>query len=55
MTRSKQALAVQLGQSPFLNILSDRKVSETLRLMGRQPSTRITARGSQGTLRADRQ
>src|ERR1700719_804262 len=31
----KQALAVQLGQSPFLNILSDRKVGETLRLMGR--------------------
>jgi len=38
----KQALAVQLGQSPFINILSDRKVEETLRLMGRQPSTRIT-------------
>src|SRR5467141_4654319 len=33
----KQALAVQLGQSPFLNILSDRKVEETLRLMGRKP------------------
>ena len=31
----RQALAVQLGQSPFLNILSDRKVEETLRLMGR--------------------
>ena len=38
----KQALAVQLGQSPFLNILSDRKVSETMRLMGRQPNDRIT-------------
>lgn len=38
----KQALAVDLGQSPFLNILSDRKVGETLRLMGRQPSDRIT-------------
>ena len=38
----KQALAVQLGQSPFINILSDRKVEETLRLMGRQASTRIT-------------
>jgi eukaryotic-like serine/threonine-protein kinase len=38
----KQALAVQLGQSPFINILSDRKVSETLRLMGSQPSSRIT-------------
>jgi serine/threonine protein kinase/Flp pilus assembly protein TadD len=38
----KQALAVQLGQSPFLNILSDRKVVETLRLMGHQSSDRIT-------------
>jgi serine/threonine protein kinase/tetratricopeptide (TPR) repeat protein len=38
----KQALAVQLGQSPFINILSDRKVSETLRLMGSQPNSRIT-------------
>jgi tetratricopeptide (TPR) repeat protein len=38
----KQALAVQLGQSPFLNILSDRKVEETLRLMGRSSTDRIT-------------
>jgi eukaryotic-like serine/threonine-protein kinase len=38
----KQALAVQLGQSPFINILSDRKVGETLRLMGRQSSDHIT-------------
>jgi eukaryotic-like serine/threonine-protein kinase len=38
----KQALAVQLGQSPFLNILSDRRVGETLHLMGRQPTDRIT-------------
>ena len=38
----KQALAVQLGQSPFLNILSDRRVGETLRLMGRKPSDRVT-------------
>jgi eukaryotic-like serine/threonine-protein kinase len=38
----KQALTVQLGQSPFLNILSDRKLSETMRLMGRQPGDRIT-------------
>ena len=38
----KQALAVQLGQSPFLNILSDRKVSETLRLMDRPANDRIT-------------
>jgi tetratricopeptide (TPR) repeat protein/predicted Ser/Thr protein kinase len=39
----KQALAVELGQSPFLNVLSDRKVSDTLRMMGRPPNERITA------------
>jgi serine/threonine protein kinase len=33
----KQALAVDLEQSPFLNILSDRKVAATLRLMDRSP------------------
>ena len=38
----KQALAVQLGQSPFLNILSDRRVEETLRLMGRSSTEKIT-------------
>src|SRR5437588_6050693 len=38
----KQALAVQRGQSPLLNIRSDRKIGETLRLMGRRPSDRIT-------------
>jgi len=32
----KQALAVDLEQSPFLNVLSARRVAETLRLMGRQ-------------------
>jgi serine/threonine protein kinase/tetratricopeptide (TPR) repeat protein len=39
----KQALAVELGQSPFLNVLSDRKVSETLQMMGRPANQRITA------------
>ncbi len=38
----KQALAVELGQSPFLNILSDRKVAQTLKLMGRTSAPRIT-------------
>ncbi|MGO9086384.1 MAG: protein kinase domain-containing protein, partial [Candidatus Sulfotelmatobacter sp.] len=38
----KQALAVELEQSPFLNVLSDRKVSETLRMMGRPATERIT-------------
>ena len=39
----KQGLSVQLGQSPFLDLLSDRKVVETLKLMGRSPDERLTA------------
>ena len=38
----KQALSIQLSQSPFLNILSDRKVADTLRLMGRAPDERVS-------------
>ncbi|HVS88934.1 MAG TPA: protein kinase [Candidatus Acidoferrum sp.] len=38
----KQALAVQLGQSPFLNILPDEKLQETLRFMGQPPTTHVT-------------
>ena len=38
----KQALAVELGQSPFLNVLSDRKVGETLALMGRPANDHVT-------------
>jgi len=33
----KQALSVELGQSPFLNVASDFKVNDTLRRMGHQP------------------
>jgi serine/threonine protein kinase/tetratricopeptide (TPR) repeat protein len=39
----KQALAVDLEQSPFLNILSDRKISATLKLMGHAPTEHVTA------------
>jgi len=39
----KQALAVDLEQSPFLSVLSDRKVSDTLRMMGRPADERVTA------------
>src|ERR1700685_2476116 len=39
----KQALAVDLEQSPFLNILSDRKIGATLKLMGRAPTEHVTA------------
>ncbi|HKO60099.1 MAG TPA: protein kinase [Pyrinomonadaceae bacterium] len=38
----KQALAVQLGQSPFLNIFPDERVRETLRFMGRSEDERLT-------------
>jgi hypothetical protein len=38
----KQALAVQLGQSPFLNIFGDDRVREALRFMGRAPDERVT-------------
>ncbi len=38
----KQALTIELSQSPFLNIVSDRKIEETLRLMS-QPMQHITA------------
>jgi len=38
----KQALAVDLEQSPFLNLVSDRKISETLKLMRQEPGQRIT-------------
>ena len=39
----KQALAVDLGQSPFLNILSERKMTATLRLMGRSADQPVTS------------
>lgn len=38
----KMALAFSLGQSPFLDIVPDSRVSQTLRLMGRQPNERVT-------------
>jgi DNA-binding winged helix-turn-helix (wHTH) protein/tetratricopeptide (TPR) repeat protein len=38
----KQGLRVQLEQSPFLNVLSDEKVGEELKLMGRVKDERLT-------------
>ena len=38
----KQALAIQLEQSPFLTVASDRKVVETLKLMNRPANERLT-------------
>jgi len=38
----KQALRVQLEQSPFLNVLSDQKVNQQLKFMGKSKSTALT-------------
>jgi DNA-binding winged helix-turn-helix (wHTH) protein/tetratricopeptide (TPR) repeat protein len=38
----RQALAIQLEQSPFLKIMDDEQVQQTLRLMSLSPETRIT-------------
>ncbi len=39
----KQALAVQLEQSPYLNLVPESKIREALRFMGRPPDQRLTA------------
>jgi Flp pilus assembly protein TadD len=38
----KEALEVQLRQSPFLSVLPEQRVQGTLRLMGRKPDEKIT-------------
>ncbi|MGZ8847756.1 MAG: protein kinase domain-containing protein [Pyrinomonadaceae bacterium] len=38
----KQALAAQLGQSPFLDIFSEDRARDTLKFMGRSQDTRVT-------------
>ena len=38
----KKALAVDLGQSPYLNVFPDQKIRQTLQFMGRGPDDRIT-------------
>jgi tetratricopeptide (TPR) repeat protein len=50
----RQALAIQLEESPFLNLLSDRRVSETLKLMNRPANERLTeATAREACTRAD--
>ena len=39
----KQALAVQLEQSPYLNVLPQSRIQGALRLMGRPPDERVTS------------
>jgi serine/threonine protein kinase/tetratricopeptide (TPR) repeat protein len=38
----RQGLSVQLEQSPFLSIISDQKVRQTLKLMNQQPDAKLT-------------
>ena len=38
----RQGLAVQLEQSPFLSLVSERRIQQTLRLMGQSPEKTIT-------------
>jgi eukaryotic-like serine/threonine-protein kinase len=38
----KQAISVQLAQSPFLNILSNARIRSTLKLMAKPAATRLT-------------
>ena len=39
----KQALGVDLGQSPYFNVFADQKARQSLQLMGRPPDERITS------------
>jgi eukaryotic-like serine/threonine-protein kinase len=38
----KKALAVDLAQSPYLNVVPDQRVRQTLQFMGRSPDDRVT-------------
>ncbi len=38
----RQGLAVQLEQSPFLSLISDERIRQTLRMMGQPPDARLT-------------
>ncbi len=43
----RQGLSVELQQSPFLSLVSDRQVHQTLALMGRPKDTRLTAEAAE--------
>jgi eukaryotic-like serine/threonine-protein kinase len=38
----RQGLSVQLEQSPFLSIISDERIQQTLKLMGQKPDAKLT-------------
>lgn len=39
----RQGLSVQLEQSPFLSLISDERIHDTLRLMGKSPEVRLSS------------
>ena len=39
----RQGLSVQLEQSPFLSIISDQQIQQTLQMMGKKPDVRLTS------------
>ena len=51
----KQGLAIQLEQSPFLNLISQSKVNQTLKLMGRSAGDCFNSRSCTRRLPADGQ
>ena len=50
----RQGLSVELQQSPFLSLISDRQVQQTLALMGQPKEARLTVGTGAASLRADR-
>jgi eukaryotic-like serine/threonine-protein kinase len=38
----RQGLSVQLEQSPFLGLISDERIHQTLRFMGQSPDAKLT-------------
>ncbi len=40
----RQGLSVQLEQSPFLSIIADQRMQQTLQMMGQQPDAKLTAK-----------
>jgi DNA-binding winged helix-turn-helix (wHTH) protein/tetratricopeptide (TPR) repeat protein len=42
----KQGLAIQLGQSPFLSLVSEERIRQTLRLMGKSPDAPLSAKAA---------
>jgi eukaryotic-like serine/threonine-protein kinase len=43
----RQGLSVQLEQSPFLSIISDQQVQQTLQMMGQKPDVKLTSQIAQ--------